>query len=253
MEWLDISKYMGLPPGASAHAAQIDHMLSLVHWLMLLLFVIWAPFFIYTLIRFRRSRNPQANYFGTRSHLSNYLEGGVIVAECVLLFGFAFPVWGELRNQFPSEEESAVVHVIGEQFAWNMHYPGADGIFGRRDIALIDVVTNPIGLDMEDPYARDDIVTLNELHLPVNRPAIIYLTSKDVIHSFALPEMRVKQDVIPGLDIRIWFVPTRTGESEIACAQLCGIGHYRMRGYVTIHTPEEYEAWLNQAAAEQVL
>jgi cytochrome c oxidase subunit 2 len=145
------------------------------------------------------------------------------------------------------------VHVVAEQFAWNVHYPGPDGVFGAREIALVDPVTNPLGLKTDDPAARDDIVTMNELHLPVDRPAIVHLTSKDVIHSFALPVMRVKQDVIPGLSIPVWFVPTQTGEYEIACAQLCGIGHYRMRGYLTIHTAEEYAAWLAQAAPEQAM
>lgn len=253
MDWMDLARYMGLPQEASAHAAEVDHMLSLVHWLMIALFAVWAPFFLYTLWRFRRSRQPRARYHGTKSRLSTYLEGGVIVAECVLLFGFALPVWGELRDRFPAEEEATVVHVIAEQFAWNVHYPGPDGVFGRRDAALIDLMTNPLGLDRDDPAAQDDLVTLNELHLPAGRPAIVHLTSKDVIHSFSLPVMRVKQDAVPGLSIPVWFVPTRTGDFEIACAQLCGIGHYRMRGYLTVHTPDDYADWLARTAGEQAL
>jgi cytochrome c oxidase subunit 2 len=253
LDWLDISGRLGLPPEGAAHAHELDYMLGLVHWLMLLLFVIWAPYFIYVLFRFRKSKHPAANYHGTKSRLSTYLEGGVVVAEVVLLFGFALPVWGELRDNLPAETEAVVVHVVAEQFAWNIHYPGPDGVFGRRDAGLVDTAVNPLGLDREDTYAKDDITTVNELHLPAGRPVLVQLSSKDVIHSFALPVMRVKQDAIPGLTIPVWFQPTRAGEFEIACAQLCGIGHYRMRGYLTIHPPEAFEAWLQEAAAQQAL
>lgn len=245
---LDISSLLGMPPNASSHGGDIDFMMGLVHWLMLILFVIWAPYFIYALIRFRARKHPNATYAGAKGQLSKYLEGGVVLAEVGLLVGFAFPQWAVLKNDFPAEDESVIVHVVGEQFAWNVHYPGADGTFGRRDPALVDAALNPLGLDRNDPAAADDITTVNELYLPVDRPVIVHLTSKDVIHSFSLPSMRVKQDAIPGLDIPVWFIPTQTGEYEIGCAQLCGIGHYRMRGYLTIQTAEEFAAWLQEAA-----
>lgn len=251
-ELLDITEYLGLPAGASAHAHQLDFMTGLVHWLMLILFLFWAPFFIYTLIRFRKSRHPVANYEGVRSRASSYGEAGIVVVEALLLLGFALPAWSQLHRDFTPEQQALAVSVIGEQFAWNIHYPGPDGIFGRRDVNLVDTQTNPLGLDRQDPGAKDDIITVNELHLPVDRPVTIHLSSKDVIHSFSLPEMRVKQDAMPGLTIPVRFVPTRVGEYEIACAQLCGLSHYRMRGFLTIHTQEEFEAWLQDAAEEQV-
>ena len=139
--------------------------------------------------------------------------------------------------------------VLGEQLAGNIHYPGGDGIFGRTSIDLGDSETNPRGLDYDDPYAKDDITTINKLHLPVDKPVIIHLSAKDVIHSFFLPVMRVKQDAIPGMTIPVWFIPNRTGESEIACSQLCGLGHYRMRGFLTVETQEEYDGWLAEQAA----
>jgi cytochrome c oxidase subunit II len=250
LEWLDISRYLGLPENAAAHGAQIDYMMGLVHWLMLILFLIWAPFFIYVLVRFRATKHPRASYRGLRGHFSTYQEVGVIVAELALIFGFAVPMWGHLRadNSYPDEAEATVVHVVAEQFAWNVHYPGPDGVFGARDVNLIDVQLNPIGLDRDDPNAADDVVLTNELHLPVDRPAIIYLSSKDVIHSFALNTMRIKMDVIPGLVIPVWFVPTQTGEWEIGCAQLCGVGHYRMRGFITVHSQEDFDAFLAERA-----
>ena len=244
-----MEKVLGLPPLASVHGAEIDQLTSLVHWLMLVLFVGWGIYFIYTVIRYRAGRNPQASYVGTTSHLSTYSEVGVAVVEVVLLVGFAFPIWGSFRNEIPPASESTVVRVVGEQFAWNIHYPGADGVFGRTTIDLLDAEVNPLGLDRADPYGADDITTINQLHLPVNKPVIIHLTSKDVIHSFSLNVMRVKQDAIPGMTIPVWFEPNRTGAWEIACAQLCGLGHYRMRGFLTIETQEEYDAWLAEEAA----
>lgn len=245
-EFLDISRFLGLPERASAHAGDIDFMMALVHWLMLLLFVGWGIYFIYVLIRFRSKRQPVASYDGAVGKYSKYHETAVVLAETVLLVGFAFPLWGQLKNDFPEADSAMEVRVIAEQFAWNIHYPGEDGIFGKTAPELIDLVSNPIGLDASDPAAADDITTLNELHLPVNQSVIVTLTSKDVIHSFSVPAMRIKQDAIPGLSIPIWFRPTKSGEYEIACAQLCGLSHYRMRGFITVEPQEELDAWLQE-------
>jgi cytochrome c oxidase subunit 2 len=141
------------------------------------------------------------------------------------------------------------VRVVAEQFAWNVHYPGSDGQFGRT-LAELMSADNPIGLDRTDPAARDDIATINQLNLPVDRPAIIHLSSKDVIHSFSLIQMRVKQDTIPGESIPVWFTPTMTGDWEINCSQLCGLGHYRMRGFYSIKTQADFDTWLQEQAAE---
>ncbi|HEY8549181.1 MAG TPA: hypothetical protein VIL35_04425 [Vicinamibacterales bacterium] len=259
MDWL------GLPPLASAHGGEIDSLLAWTHIFMFVLFVGWGTFFTYCLIRFRRSRHPVASYAAVKSHASSYLEVGVAVVEAVLLFGFSIPIWISRVDRFPPESEALVVQVTGEQFAWNVHYPGPDGVFGRTDINLLDLQSNPLGLDRDDPAAKDDVTTLNQLYLPVNRPVIVRLRSKDVIHSFGVPELRVKQDAVPGLTIPIWFVPTvttaemraRTGnpefQYEIACAQLCGLGHARMRAFVTVQTEKEFQAWLDEqikAAAE---
>ena len=254
---------LGLPPLASVHGAGIDQLLVWVHWLMAVLFVGWGIYFIYAVIRFRAARQPKADYVGVTSHYSSYIEGGVALFEAVLLIGLAMPIWATVKNDFPEESQATVVRVISEQFVWNIHYPGADGIFGKTSLDLLDAETNPLGLDRSDPYAKDDITTINQLHLPVNKPVIIHLTSKDVIHSFGLPEMRVKQDAIPGMSIPVWFIPTLTTAElreikedpnvtfEIACAQLCGLGHYRMRGFLTVETQEEFDAWLAEEAAAQ--
>jgi len=258
-----MTDWLGLPVLASAHGGQIDGMIGWVHVFMLVLFVGWGGFFAYCLVRFRRSRNPVAIYTGVTSNVSTYSEIGVVIVEAVLLIGFAIPLWAARVEGLPPENEALVVQVTGEQFAWNIHYPGPDRVFGRTDIKLLDLQTNPLGLDRSDPAAKDDVTTVNQLYLPVNRPIIVRLRSKDVIHSFGVPEFRVKQDAIPGLTIPIWFIPTittadmrtRTGNSafqyEIACAQLCGLGHARMRGFVTVQGAEEFQKWMDEAVAEQ--
>jgi len=258
-----MTEWLGLPPLATTHGAQIDSLIGWIHIFMLLLFVGWGGFFVYVLMRFRKSRHPVANYPGVTSHFSSYVEGGVLVIEMVLLFAFSIPLWAARVDHVPSEKEALVVQVTAEQFAWNIHYAGPDGVFGRTDIKLLDLQSNPLGLDRDDPAAKDDVVTLNQLYLPVNKPVVVRLRSKDVIHSFGVPEMRVKQDAIPGLTIPIWFVPTITTadmrtklgkpefQYEIACAQLCGLGHARMRGFVTVQTAEEFKAWLDAQIAEQ--
>ncbi len=250
-----------LPPNAAAHGAQIDGALSWVHILMAILFVGWMAFFVYVLWRFRRSRKPVASHTGAKSHASSWLEGGVAVAEAILLIGLAIPLWADRVDEFPAEKDATVVRLVGEQFAWNAHYPGPDGVFGRTAIDKIDLQSNPLGLDRDDPAGKDDVTTVNQLYLPVNKPAIVHLSSKDVIHSFNVPEFRVKQDAVPGISIPVWWVPTITTAQmrqklgkpefvyEIACAQLCGLGHYRMRGFVTIQEQDEFQKWMDEQVA----
>jgi cytochrome c oxidase subunit 2 len=257
-----MTDWLGLPALAAAHGGQIDDLIGWTHVFMLLLFVGWGAFFTYTLVRFRRSRHPLANYTAVKSHASSYLEIGVAVVEGILLFGFSIPIWAARVDRIPPESEALVVQVTAEQFAWNVRYAGPDGVFGRTAIDLINLQDNPLGLDRSDPAAKDDVTTLNQLYLPANRPVIVKLRSKDVIHSFGVPEFRVKQDAIPGLTIPIWFVPTvttaemraRTGnpafEYEIACAQLCGLGHYRMRGFVTVLDTGAFQKWMEDEQAK---
>jgi cytochrome c oxidase subunit II len=237
------------PVQASTHAAEVDQMTVLVHWLMLVLFVGWGCFFIYVLFRFRKKANPVASYTGAKGKISKGLEVGVAVVEVFLLVFYAIPAWAKRVKAFPAENEAVVVRVVAEQFAWNIHYPGPDGKFGRTDIALISA-DNPLGLDRRDPDAKDDITTINQLNLPTDRPVLVHLSSKDVIHSFGLYEMRVKQDAIPGMSIPVWFIPNRIGEYEIACSQLCGLGHFRMRGFITIQSAADYQKWFNDQEKE---
>ncbi len=242
-------EWLGMPAAASAQAADIDRIMVLIHWLMLMLFAGWSAFFLFVLVRFRRGANPNASYRGAKGAFSKYLEGGVALAEIALLIGWAIPVWASRVNDVPSDPHAVVVRVVGEQYAWNVHYPGPDGRFGRADISLV-APDNPLGLDRSDPEAKDDITTVNQLNVPLGRPVLVHLSSKDVIHSFGVYELRVKQDAIPGMEFPVWFTPTRAGEYEITCSQLCGLGHFRMRGLVTVQSEPEFEAWIDEQERE---
>src|SRR5882724_1509003 len=231
------------PIQASTHAAEVDHMTILVHWLMLVLFIGWGSFFLFVLFRFRKGANPKASYTGAHGKFAKSTEVAVALIEIALLVFYAIPAWATRVKAFPSETEAVVVRVVAEQFAWNVHYPGPDGKFGRTDIKLVSA-DNPLGLDRTDPNAKDDITTINQLNLPVDKAVLVHLSSKDVIHSFGLYEMRVKQDAIPGMNIPVWFIPNRIGEYEITCSQLCGLGHYRMRGFLNVKTDADFRAWL---------
>lgn len=252
--------FPGLPPQASAHADAIDSVLGIEHWGMIGLFVFFFAYFVYVLVRFRRGAHPSASYAGMTSRWSMYVVLGLALAEGVLLVAFEMPAWSDRIDNLPSPDEATVVRVVAEQFAWNIHYPGRDRMFGRTDVSLISS-DNPLGLDRRDPAAKDDITTINQLTVPVGHPVLIHLTSKDVIHSFTLYELRVKQDAIPGTDSPVWFIPTVTTaamrarlgkpdfEFEIACSQLCGLGHYRMRGFLNVKTDAEYQAFLAEETA----
>ena len=140
-----MTEWLGLPALAAAHGGEIDNMIGWIHIFMLVLFVGWGGFFLYALVRFRQSRNPVADYRGVTSHRSVYLEVGVAVVEAVLLIGFAIPLWAARVDARPPDSEALVVQVTGEQFAWNIHYPGADRVFGRTDIKLLDLQVEPPG------------------------------------------------------------------------------------------------------------
>jgi cytochrome c oxidase subunit 2 len=233
-----------LPELASANGQAVDDLMVYLHWLMLVLFVGWIIYFGYVLWRFNASRHPKADYAGSTSHLPKYSEIAVVVIEAVLLIGIAIPLWAKNVQRFPKPEDSTVVQIMAQQFAWNARYPGLDGKFGRQDMKLI-TSDNVFGVDPTDPAGKDDVQVLNEIHVVVNKPVLIYLSSKDVIHSLKLVAMRITQDAIPGLRIPVTFTPTKIGRYQIECAQLCGNGHAAMSGgFVTVQSQADFDAWL---------
>jgi cytochrome c oxidase subunit 2 len=247
-----LNRWMGIVPNASEHGYLVDHMLEFCHWFMVLLFVGWTIFFLYTLVRFHERRNPRANYHGVKSKASAHLEFSVVLVEAVLLLGFALPLWGKrvTADQFPDKDSALRVRAIGEQFWWNFHYPGADGVFGKVATHFM-TGQNPIGLDPDDPAGRDDVFTKNDLHLVNHKPTVIEITSKDVIHSFSLHNMRATQDATPGSKVPMWFRPIRAGTYEIVCAQLCGVGHSSMRAEMTVEPLQAWEQWYKETVERQ--
>src|SRR6202171_1759987 len=165
--WIDmarlalINELIVLPPNASEHGYQIDHIIEFAHWFMGALFVGWSTFFVFVLIRFRKSRHPKADHAGVRSGISTHLEFSVVLIEAVLLIGFAIPLWAKRVNEFPPTQDAIVVHVVGQQFNWTFNITGPDGQFGRREIGLV-TNSNPLGIDPNAPAGQYDIVGIVE-------------------------------------------------------------------------------------------
>ena len=244
--------FFGTPLIASQHGAALDRLTWLIHLLMLVLFVGWLAYFLYVLVRFRKSKNPQASHTGVQNHLSTYVEVGVAVVEAVLLLGFAMPLWAKAIDEFPTAKDNPVtIRVTGRQFNWVAHYPGADGQFGDQDTKFV-AGNNPTGINRTGK-GKDDVVNKvsSEIAVELNRPVIIYLSSMDVIHSLKLNSMRVTQDAIPGMSIPLHFTPIVPGKYQINCAQLCGVGHSGMMGMLKVLTTEEFAAWLKTNAGEE--
>ncbi len=234
-----------MPTVASEHGAGVD---SVIRYLLVttgMILVIGALFFVVFLWRYGRGRptdSPRTSARAERWWTLVPVLGMALIAEAgVLLKGL--PVWEQVYGDAP--DDAIVVEVTAQQFEWIARYPGADNTFGRTDPHLVHQTRNPAGLDESDPAAVDDVIIRNALHLPVGRAAYVRLRSRDVLHSFSVPAFRVKQDVVPGIVGSTKFVPTVPGEYEIACAELCGMGHYQMDGTVVVHSADEYRAWLD--------
>ncbi len=240
-----------LPDDFSEHGGRIDTLINSVHWFMAALFVGWGIFFVYCMVKFRQRPGHTANYTPVKAKVSKYLEVGIVVFEAFLLLYFSIPAWADYRN-IPEPKEGAderfEVRVVAQQYAWNIHYPGPDREFGPCRPELVDETTNPVGLDLADPAAADDFVSINNFYMPVNREVFVRLSSKDVIHSFSMAKLRVKQDVIPGMETPIWFKAIKEGETDITCAQLCGLGHYRMKGRAFIVSQQAFDDWFAKAS-----
>ncbi|WP_009960647.1 cytochrome c oxidase subunit II [Verrucomicrobium spinosum] len=246
-----LNKLLGIPALASEHGEMVDHMLELVHWFMLLLFVGWSAFLVVVFTKFRRSKNPKADYHGVRGHASTHIEIGVVIVEAILLLGFAFPLWGQQSEKYPSGSNVLKVRAVGEKFLWSFQYGGTDNTLGRTALKLIDIGSNPpntIGRDMKDPNGKDDFVKVGVMTLPVNRPVIVDVTSKDVIHNLALVPMRMAQDATPGVRSHAWFKPTKTGSWDIICGQLCGPGHSGMKATLNVIPEKEFDEFVKEAS-----
>ncbi len=220
-----------LPESISTYGPKIDFLFYVILWITGIVFFGVQGTLIVFLFRYRYRKDKKAHY----THGSTTIEIVWTVIPAVIVVVLALMgqgVWADVKSHMPQENKSVRIRVKAEQFAWNIQYPGADGKFDTPD----------------------DIKNINQLHIPVGKPVRVTLTSIEtaekpaVLHSFFLPEFRLKQDAVPGMAIDLWFEAKKTGKYEIACAEFCGIGHYRMRGFLTIHSPEGFDAWLKEAA-----
>lgn len=241
-----------LPKNVSTNGATIDRIFYLILIITGIVFVLVQGTLIVFAVKYRARPGGRAVY----THGNNRLEVVWTIIPAIFLAGLALynqKIWVDIRPNagYRGTEvlsgDPVVIEVVAQQFAWNIRYPGADGEFGRRVASLVSA-TNPVGLDPNDLAAADDIVTLNQFHIPVGRQIQVRLTSKDVLHSFFLPDFRVKQDAVPGMQINVLFDALEVGDFEIACAELCGMQHYQMRGFVHVHEPSAFDSWLAENA-----
>lgn len=214
-----------LPENIATYGGKIDAVFWVITVVTGIAFVLVEVGIIWFAVKYRRREGRRAHY----THGSKALEiiwTSVPALALVALGIYSADVWAQIKGRDSAPAGSLMLGVRAKQFEWNVTYPGADETLGTND----------------------DFTVRNQLHFPVNRPILIQLESEDVLHSFFIPQLRVKQDAVPGMTIPVWFEATKTGAYQIGCAELCGLGHYRMRARVTIHEPGEYERW----HAEQV-
>jgi len=229
------------PEAITAHAAALDRQFVLTIIVVGIAFTAAQVGLGYVVWKYRdRGPNDRAVY----THGSNRLEVVWTVVTAVIFIGLAVmgqSVWASLHfNNAPAGAYQ--IEVVSQQFQWNFHYPGKDGVFGRTDPNLIDdSATNYIGLDETDPNAKDDM-NHTVIAIPEGRPVELILRSRDVIHNFWVPQLRFKQDLVPGMNIRVHFTANRTGKYELACAELCGQFHYRMKSFMLVLPTAEHEA-----------
>ncbi|MGO9650533.1 alternative cytochrome c oxidase, subunit II [Candidatus Sulfotelmatobacter sp. SbA7] len=241
-----------LPHGAASAAAFIDHQFALTYVLMGIVFVAAQGALGYLVWKYRAAANNGPVEY---SHGNTKLELIWTTLTAILFIGLNLMgshVWASERFE-PAGPGAVPVEVTGMQFAWYFRYPGADGKYGRTEPKLMDPSAGneaALGLDTTDPASKDDVVT-GTMYLPVNRQVDLTLRAVDVIHSFFVPSFRFKQDAVPGLVIHMHFTPTEIGEYEIACAELCGLGHYKMHGMVHVVSQEDFDKWLAAREAEK--
>jgi cytochrome c oxidase subunit 2 len=238
---------MGFIDNISTFGAAIDSLYLVVLIVTGVAFFLVEGVLIYFLIRYRHREGHKAVY----THGNRRVEILWTVVPGVMLFALAvyqYGAWTEIKIDLPDESEAVEILVIANQFEWFAVYPGPDGQLETAD----DIESyTPVSLKSEDSKPDDQLETgddlespINTIHVPVNQKVIIRLTSVDVLHSFFVPALRLKQDAVPGTIIPVWFEATQTGEYEIVCTELCGLGHYRMRGFLTVESETEFQTWL---------
>ena len=216
-----------LPDDFSEHGRTIDHLFYFILWLTGIVFVATELTLFFFMWRYDGKTNPDPVKFTHGNHSLEVVWTIVPAATLLFIAIYQMNAWAAEKMRVP--DIPPTVEVTGRQFEWRLRYPGNDGKL----------------------HTPDDIFRVNDLHLPVGEKALLVAKSEDVLHSFFLPNFRVKQDVVPGMKQHIWFTPTRTGKFDIVCAELCGWGHYKMKGQVTVQSRPDYESWLKETYAAQ--
>ncbi len=219
----------------------IDDTISITFWITGFVFVAVNLFLAYCVIRYRYKKGNRADYEPENKKLEGWLVGLTTVG----IVGMLAPgllVWAKFVDV---PKNAAVFEAVGKQWHWSYRFPGKDGVLGTVDARHVSD-KNPFGINPDDPFGRDDVlITSPEVHLPVGKPVKALLRSVDVLHDFAVPQFRVKMDLVPGLVTYVWFTPTRTGKFDLLCEELCGTAHFTMRGKVVVEEDRAYQEWLS--------
>lgn len=237
--WMFVSKRWWFPEAISEHGPAVDHQFIITIIVCGIAFAAAQIGLGWMVWKYRDSANAER---ATYSHGNNRLEIVWTMVTAVIFISLAVMgqrVWASLHLH-AAPPGSYQIQVVAQQFSWNFHYSGKDSVFGRTDPKLInDSALNYVGLDETDPNAKDDSV-VPTLVIPVNRPVELVLKSKDVTHSFWVPQLRFKQDLVPGMAIRVHFTVNKTGKYELACAELCGMNHYKMKSFMLVLPESEF-------------
>lgn len=220
----------------------IDSALDVTLWICAAAFILLNLFMAWVLVRYRNRPGHRAHYEPENASLEKRLTIWTAIGIAGMLApGLA--AWGKYVSV---PKEAAIVEAVGQQWQWAFRYPGPDGVLGAAAVKYV-TPDNVLGLDPLDPFGRDDLlVEAGDLHLPLGKPVKIVLRSKDVLHDFYVPEFRAKMDLVPGIVTYFWMTPTKTGTFDILCAELCGTGHYEMRGKVIVESPKAFADWQAQ-------
>ena len=218
----------------------IDDTLDITFVVCGVVFVAVNAFMAWSIIKYRYDEKRRAEYQPENKALELWLTGLTTVGVAAMLTPGLF-VWADFVTP---PDDAYELEAIGQQWHWSYRFPGADGKLGAVESRYVSD-ENPFGMHPDDPDGQDDIlIEHSKVHIPVDRPVKVLLRSKDVLHDFAVAQFRVKMDLVPGLVSYLWFTPTKTGEFEVLCEELCGIGHHTMRGMVVVDTQEDFDAWL---------
>jgi cytochrome c oxidase subunit 2 len=218
----------------------MDNTVILTFWVTGIVFVVVNLFLAWVVVRYRHHKDQKADYEPENKKLEGWLTIVTSIGVAAMLTPGLF-VWGKF---VVVPKEATIVEAVGQQWHWSFRLPGKDGELGFTDESLI-TPDNPFGVDPQDPKSQDDVLIASpELHLPVGKPIKVLLRSKDVLHNFTVTQFRVKMDLVPGMITYLWLTPTKVGEYELLCEELCGLAHFAMRGRVVVDSQEAYDTWL---------